>query len=138
VAAQRGTRNHPGTFNGPRPSHDQSQLSGYSLTANSPLIEEVRRNNFVHVSKLMDQFIMGKNDSGTVTGRETQQRKRSIKNSFQTAFGQRRGSAAGGSSTKPTENPDYPGAVGPKRQVNVPKQLILYQLAKNVDASMVE
>lgn len=83
VAAQRAGRNHVAhTLGAPRPSHDQSQLSGASLAATSPLIEEVRKNNFVQVSKLMDQFIIGKHDSGTVTGRETQQRKRRIQNSF--------------------------------------------------------
>ena len=139
VAAQRASRNHPAhTVGAHRPSHDQSHLSGASLAAASPLIEEVRKNNFVQVSRLMDQFIVGKQDSGTVTGRETQQRKRRIQNSFQTGLGRKRGSAAGGSSTKPTEHPDYPGAVGPKSQINVPKQLILYQLSKNMDAAAVE
>jgi len=42
----------------------------------------VRKNNFEKVSKIMEQFIVGKSNSGTVTGRETQQRKRNIKNSF--------------------------------------------------------
>jgi len=86
----------------------------------------------------MDQFITGKNTSGTVTGRDSQQRQRNITNSFQTAFAQRQRSGLERSSTKGTEHPDYPGAVGPKKHISVPKQLILYQLSKNVDAKMIE
>lgn len=112
---------HGSILGQPRPSFDQSQLSGYSLSNTSPLIEEVRKNNFVHVSKIMEQFIVGKSDSGTVTGRDSQQRKRNIKNSFQTSLNQRMKSGIDRSSTKFTEDPDYPGVVGPKRQINVPK-----------------
>jgi hypothetical protein len=90
------------------------------------------------VSKLMEQFIIGKNNSGTVTGRESQQRQRSIKNTFQTDQLQRMRSGIERSSTKFTENPDYPGAVGPKHTISVPKQLILYQLSKKMDAAMIE
>lgn len=43
-----------GTLGGPRPSHDQSQLSGVSLTGNSLLIQEVRKNNYQKVSKIME------------------------------------------------------------------------------------
>ena len=48
----------------------------------------------------------------------------------------RGGSHTDRSSTKFTE--EYPGAVGPKRELAVPKNLILYQLSKNVDAANVE
>jgi hypothetical protein len=120
-----------------RAAGDGSHLSGFTSNQ-SPLLEEVRKNNFEKVARLMDQFIVGKNNSGTVTGRASQQRQRSIKNSFQTAHAQRQRSGIERSSTKFTENPDYPGAVGPKRHINVPKQLILYQLSKNVDAKMIE
>ena len=49
---------------------------------------------------------------------------------------QRKGSHTDRSSTKFTD--EYPGAVGPKREVAMPKNLILFQLSKNVDAAMVE
>lgn len=116
------SQNLPVGRNNAGPSH----LSGIALSNQSPLIEEVRKNNFNRVSKLMDQYIIGKQHSGTVTGRASQQRARNIKNSFQT--GTRQHSGINRSSTKFTDttNPDYPGAVGPKRHVNVPKHLIMY------------
>lgn len=86
----------------------------------------------------MDQFIQGKQDSGTVTGRETQQRKRNIKNTFQTGQDARLRSGLDKTPTKLTDHSDYPGAVGPKREINMPKQLVLYQLSKNIDAAAVE
>jgi len=67
------------------------------------------------VSRIMDQFMIGKNNSTTVTGRVTQQRNRSIKNTFQTGESQKVKSEIAGASTKATEHPEYPGAVGPKR-----------------------
>lgn len=39
-----------GALGAPRPSHDQSQMSGVSLNENSLLIQEVRRNNYQKVS----------------------------------------------------------------------------------------
>ena len=50
---------------------NQSIISGNNLGENSALIEEVRKNNFTKVSKIMEQFIVSKNDSGTITGRDT-------------------------------------------------------------------
>jgi len=57
-------------------------LSGLHLSNNSPLIEEVQKNNFVKVSRIMDQFMLQKNTTTTLTGRQTQQRNRNIKNTF--------------------------------------------------------
>jgi hypothetical protein len=36
------------------------------------LIEELKKNNFEKVSKLMNQFIVGNENSGTITGRISQ------------------------------------------------------------------
>jgi hypothetical protein len=73
------------------------------------------------VSRIMEQFMVGKNNSSTVTGRVTQQRNRSIKNTFQTGENQKIKSEIERSSTKATDHPEYPGAVGPKREIHVPK-----------------
>ena len=86
----------------------------------------------------MNQFIVGNENSGTITGRVSQQKNRSIKNTFQTMAAQRQKSGVERESTKFTDHIDYPGAVGPKKQINVPKQLVLYQLSKNVDAELIE
>jgi len=37
-----------------KPSMDPSNVSGFGLSYTSPLIEEVRKNNYTKVSKLMD------------------------------------------------------------------------------------
>lgn len=82
-------RDHDRAFVPDRHSGGQSHLSGFSVSNQSPLLEEVRKNNFGKVSKLMDQFLIGKQNSGTITGRDSQQRRRNIKNSFQTVAAQR-------------------------------------------------
>ena len=82
-------RDHEGGLLPDGHSGDQSHLSRFSVSNQSPLLEEVRKNNFGKVSKLMDQFLIGKQNSGTITGRESQQRRRNIKNSFQTVAAQR-------------------------------------------------
>jgi len=91
------------------------------------------------VAKIMEQFMVDKHNSGTVTGATTQQRNRSIKNTFQTAESQRlRAEVVDRSAARLVEKLDYPGAVGPKKEVKVPRELVLYQLSKNVDASTIE
>ena len=76
AAYRRGTGIQPvaaenSIFSKGRPSVNQSNISGHNLGENSALIEEVRKNNFTKVSKIMEQFIVTKNDSGTITGRDT-------------------------------------------------------------------
>ena len=99
---------------------------GSALADHSPLIDEVRKNNFRKVSQVMDPFIRQKVDSGTIAGRVSQERNRGIKNSYQTIARQRQTSIARvtdrtGATTQPT---DYPGAVGPKQAVSVPKNFV--------------
>ena len=55
-----------------RASVDQSQMSGYTYANQSPLIEEVRNNNYGKVRKAMGIFISGKDHSSTVTGAASQ------------------------------------------------------------------
>ena len=52
--------------------HEVSNISGIESKEQSALIEEVRKNNLPKVSKLMDQFIVSKANSGTITGRRSQ------------------------------------------------------------------
>ena len=113
---------------------------GLALADHSPLIDEVRKNNFRKVSQVMDPFIRQKVDSGTIAGRVSQERNRGIKNSYQTIARQRQTSIARvtdrtGATTQPT---DYPGAVGPKQAVSVPKNFVMNQLANHVDAGSLE
>jgi hypothetical protein len=81
--------------------------------------------------------MVGKHTSTTITGRETQQRSRAIKNTFQTLQTQAAEQQKAGSPVK-EELPEYRGAVGPKLEVAVPKNLVLFQLSKHVDASLLE
>jgi hypothetical protein len=87
----------------------------------------------------MGVFISGKEHSGTVTGADSQQRKRLLRNSFQPGQEQRIRSHQR-SSTKFSSgfNSEHPGAVGPKTKISVPKQLVLYQISKNMDAMLYE
>ena len=93
---------------------------------------------------MMAPYMVTKTTSETYTGRETQQRNRAIKNTFQTVQLQaraelERSAAKAKQQQQPqAEGPEYPGGVGPKRQVNVPKPLVLYQLSKQLDASALE
>lgn len=123
----------------PRASLDQSQLSGFSYLNQSPLIEEVRNNNYGRVRKAMGVFIAGRENSSTVTGAASQQRRRFLRNSFQPGQEQRLRSHQR-SSTKFTSafDSEHPGAVGPKTKISVPKQLVLYQISKNMDAMLYE
>lgn len=86
----------------------------------------------------MEQFMVDKHNSGTVTGAAAQQRNRSIKNTFQTAEAQRLRAGGGRGATRLAEKIDYPGVIGPKQEVKVPRELVLFQLSKNVDASTIE
>ena len=59
-------------------------MSGYPYAHPSPLIEEVRSNNYGRIEKAMGQFVIGNHNSHTVTGRKDQQaRNRYLRNSFQ-------------------------------------------------------
>ena len=84
---------------------------------------------------MMGQFIVGKNNSSTVAGRVTQQRNRYLRNSFQPGQDIKLKSKIHRSSTKFTSamNSEHPGAVGPKTKIGVPKELVLYQISKNMD-----
>jgi hypothetical protein len=114
-------------------------MSGYTYANQSPLIEEVRNNNYGRVRKAMGVFISGKEHSNTVTGADSQQRKRFLRNSFQPGQELRMRSHQR-CSTKVTSafNAEHPGAVGPKTRISVPKQLVLYQISKNMDAMLYE
>ena len=87
----------------------------------------------------MGVFIAGRENSSTVTGAASQQRKRFLRNSFQPSQEQRLRSHQR-SSTKFTSafDSEHPGAVGPKTKISVPKQLVLYQISKNMDAMLYE
>jgi hypothetical protein len=42
-----------------------------SLGANGPMIEEVGKNNYAKISRMMDPYMLAKHTSETYTGRET-------------------------------------------------------------------
>ena len=81
------------------------------------MIEEVKKNNFKKIGALFDPYVIGKINSGTVTGRVSQQRKRNIKNSFMT--GQHRAQSgvhrSASKITDETQPSEYPNAIGPKK-----------------------
>ena len=83
----------------------------------------------------MGQFIVGKNNSSTVAGRVTQQRNRYLRNSFQPGQDIKLKTKIHRSSAKFTSavSSEHPGAVGPKTKIGVPKELVLYQISKNMD-----
>ena len=89
---------------------------------------------------MMGHFIVGKNNSSTVSGLVSQQRNRYLRNSFQPGQDIRLRSKIHRSSTKFTSamNSDHPGAVGPKTKIDVPKELVLYQISKNMDGLALE
>lgn len=70
------------------------------------------------------------------TGRDTQQRNRSIKNTFQSLHDQAR------QPEQKTALSDLkevtPGTVGPLVPINLPKPLVVHQLSKQLDASFLE
>lgn len=107
-------------------------LAGKSLDY-SYFIQQAQNNNLQRAERMMSSYILGKNNTATVPGRDTQQRNRTIRSSFVPA-----GQMTRFLSNNPRHSPgkstvELDPNVGPKARINVPKKLVLYQLSKNID-----